>query len=346
MVALEDAWYYESEFQEVLLDHSKKQYSIDDTIMLLRYLFRRFIIVQLNKNNLPRILEHEFPFHFMKFWLNDIAIPVHENTFVYKGVLFSSYASHGSPLKNIFDDLLYQLSKDQILSGKELNGLNEFKEAQKDVAFWLKQIKTKNRKYSKNHVYPYVLKRDLLNVLNDTFKASVKFPTRVDGVFYQDVITKIPDEEVCNRYYLAFHELVTDGKLLSESELEKYVIRHLDNIESGLRYLDSQYLLPKGRIDVLARDQNGALVIIELKVEKDTDVLWQKWYYTKEIKKRFSTENVRFMVILPEFYEEIVEPLLSDNTPTKILQYHPFIQRGKLTKVDFTPYQKEVVNNL
>ena len=343
---MDESLFYESEFQEIILEHSREQYGIEDTPLLLRYLFRRFFIVNLKETKLSRIRKQDFPSSFMKFWLNDLAIPIQNQSFVYKGITFSTLVSYGSPLRNIFEDFLHQLSNYRISSIDEPDYLEEWKEARDNVSEWLREVKRKGKKYTKTPVYPYYLKSELLNKLNQAYGGNVQLPSAIEGFQYQDVVTKLSEEEVCHRHLLAFRERVTDGELLSESELEKYVITHLDDIESGLRFVRSQYILPNGRIDILARDKEGNYVVIELKVEKDTDIVWQKWYYTNEIKKRYNTEKVRFIAILPRFYEEIIEPLLEDETSTKILQFHPFIQRGKLLNARFTPYQTPQMNNV
>ena len=343
---MEKGFYYESELQEILLDQSKKQYGIEETLLLIQYLFRRFYIVELDGTKLPRVLKRDFPSTFMRFWLNDLAVPIYNQAFVYKGINFSTLVSYGSPLRNIFDDLAHQLSNYRLLTDDEFNRLEEWEQAKDNVDKWLKEAKRKGRKYSKKYVYPYFLKLELLNKLNKAYGAAVQLPSKINGFEYQDDVMKLPEEVVCQRYLLAFHEKVTDGELLSEVELEKYVVNHLNEIESGLRLVQSQYTLPNGRIDILARDKKGNLVIIELKVEKDTNIVWQKWYYTNEIKKRFNTEKVRFIAILPKFYEEIIEPLLKDETPTKILQFHPSIERGKLLNARFTPYKPPQMNNI
>ena len=336
---MERAWMYESELEDVLLRQSERQYGIQGTTCLVRYLMRRFLILEMENGKLPIQKRGEEPLRFMSFWLKELAIPVNDRTFRFRNEHFSSLAFYGTPLRNIYDNLLHQLSIERILSNEK--PVDEWTEAKNDVTEWLKIAKQKSQKYAKHKdIYPYYLKHHLLDCLNDTYEATVQHPTYLDGFDYTDDVLKVSEEEVCRRYILAFQECLTDGELLAEAELEEYVIHHLDEIEPGLTIVQSQYILPNGRIDVLAKDRNGQYVVIELKVEKDTDCIWQRWYYTKEIKQRFGQDSVRFIVILPEFYPEIVEPLLEGDIPTTILQFHPVIQRGKLKKATFTHWSE------
>lgn len=335
---MNNALFYESELEEVLLEHSEKQYGIDDRGKLLHYLLRRCFIVGLDKTKMPRFKKEEHSSIFMNFWLNDLAVPIYDRTFIYKEITFTTSTLYGSPLQNIYEDLMYQLSNYQLLCSKDPNRINEWDEAKKEVNEWLKAAKRKGSKYSKKEVYPYFLKATLLQRLNETYQATVQLPTKISNFHYQDLTFKLSEEEICSRHLTAFQEQVKDGELLAEVELERYVKEHLEDIEPGLKMVQSQVILPNGRIDILARDQHDQYVVIELKVEKDTDVVWQKWYYCQEIKKRYSQNTVRFIVILPQFYPEIIEPLMEDDTPTQILQFRPVIQRGKLKKADFTLY--------
>jgi hypothetical protein len=53
---------------------------------------------------------------------------------------------------------------------------------------------------------------------------------------------------------------------IHEANLESVVIEHLDKIEEGLQLMERQRVCPGiGRIDVLCKDRNGDLVIVELK---------------------------------------------------------------------------------
>lgn len=328
---------YESELEEVLFSASVEQFGVNEE-RLLPYLFRRSFLAQMKEGRIPRIPREEIPTFFMTFWLKELAIPVQNNGFFYKGILIPMGMLPGKPLRNIYDNLLHRLEIQQ-LSLRKSSSQDEWQEAKLDCQKWIREAKLQSRKYREQEVFFYIVQKKALDKLNEYYQAHVKPPMRLVGFQYNETLFKLTAEEVCHRVITAFNETVNDGELISESELEQYVMNHLDDIESGLRLIGHQYQLPYGRIDLLAQDREGNYVILELKVEKDTDLIWQKWYYTEEVKKRFRTEHVRFIAIMPRLYPELLSPLLEGNSPAEILQFHPTIQRGKLLQATFTRYQ-------
>jgi len=62
---------------------------------------------------------------------------------------------------------------------------------------------------------------------------------------------------------------------ISERELESFVKLSLSNIETGLTLIDTQVNTYRGPLDVLAADNEGCLVVIELKVKENDDMLFQ-----------------------------------------------------------------------
>ena len=61
----------------------------------------------------------------------------------------------------------------------------------------------------------------------------------------------------------------------------------MDIIEEGMQFISSQFAVDNGRLDILARDRNGTLCVIELKVNDDTDLIYQSVYYRLKIKEKF-----------------------------------------------------------
>lgn len=56
-----------------------------------------------------------------------------------------------------------------------------------------------------------------------------------------------------------------------ERDLEDHLINHLESLEPGLTLVSRQESIEVGRLDILARDQEGRTVIIELKVGEARD---------------------------------------------------------------------------
>jgi len=67
--------------------------------------------------------------------------------------------------------------------------------------------------------------------------------------------------------------------LKDETELECLLKKNPDQIEKGLKIIDNQVTTPKGRIDLLGVDADGALTVVELKVKRDDDHLKQAINY-------------------------------------------------------------------
>lgn len=92
---------------------------------------------------------------------------------------------------------------------------------------------------------------------------------------------------------------------LLESDLEELVINDLHKIENGMRYIDNQYNVEHGTVDILARDKNGVLCIIELKVvDNCKTIIWQCLYYPTQF-----NENVRVITVCPDYKKYIYDTL-------------------------------------
>ena len=58
-----------------------------------------------------------------------------------------------------------------------------------------------------------------------------------------------------------------------EKQLENYIVVNLQLIEDDMKLIKVQYSVNDGIIDILARDKNNKLCIIELKVNEDSKSL-------------------------------------------------------------------------
>lgn len=102
-------------------------------------------------------------------------------------------------------------------------------------------------------------------------------------------------------------------KQSKEKELEKLLINNLDLIESGMKLIQNQYPVEDGFIDILTRDKNGKLCIIELKVVKDdTKIVHQCVYYPTQF-----NEKVRVITIAPDYKNSIYKSLKALNVEMK-----------------------------
>lgn len=94
-----------------------------------------------------------------------------------------------------------------------------------------------------------------------------------------------------------------------ERDLEEYIIRNLNEIESGLELYSQegitgrQFNTEAGRIDILAIDTNGNFVVIELKAgAANYSVIGQVLGYMGWVRQNIAKgKDVRGMVIADDF---------------------------------------------
>jgi Holliday junction resolvase-like predicted endonuclease len=92
-----------------------------------------------------------------------------------------------------------------------------------------------------------------------------------------------------------------------EMKLEKDIIKNIEIIEKEMRIIDNQYEIKDGVIDILARDKNNTLCIIELKVvPNDEKLVFQSVYYPTQF-----NETVRMITIAPDYDYRIKAALQS-----------------------------------
>ncbi|MDP9517749.1 endonuclease NucS domain-containing protein [Pseudomonas protegens] len=113
---------------------------------------------------------------------------------------------------------------------------------------------------------------------------------------------EVEDFEADNETNIA--ELV-ETSITLERDVETHLVRNLNNIEKGLRFVDRQVSIDVGRVDILAEDTTGRRVVIELKVgqAKDSAVgqlaRYLGWY------GRQDGQRPRGMLIASEFPEAV-----------------------------------------
>ena len=100
-------------------------------------------------------------------------------------------------------------------------------------------------------------------------------------------------------------EELVETSITLERDVETHLVRNLDSIEKGLRFIDRQVSIEVGRVDILAEDASGRRVVIELKVgqAKDSAVgqiaRYLGWYARQDGKRP------RGMLIASEFPEAV-----------------------------------------
>ena len=102
-----------------------------------------------------------------------------------------------------------------------------------------------------------------------------------------------------------FNEKEIIKKGFIEEDLENFLIDNLNKIEDGLKFVDRQHQIDNGVIDILARDRDDKLCIIELKVVSDCkDLVFQCVYYPTQF-----SEPTRMITVCPNYQNKIRESL-------------------------------------
>lgn len=119
-------------------------------------------------------------------------------------------------------------------------------------------------------------------------------------------------EKVDNLYYQFLGKEIIKGK---ESALEELLSNRLSLIEDGLTLIECQRRIDGGIIDILARDSNNKLCIIELKTKSDDkSLIWQAAFY----QTAFDEEDIRVITVAPNYSKKILNALTKiDNTEIK-----------------------------
>ena len=248
----------------------------------------------MESSKLPTFPLEEFPRRWMRFWLKSLGLSPEEIS--YQSHFIPTEMTFGSPLKNIFENLQERHHRLYNHWGQQNNTIDGVKQSKSDVKEWLKMSKAKRSKHKRSVAYKHILKHDLLTHLNDVYQANPNEPSKIDGFSYPDEWLAWSEESLVERELNAHHFGLHKGFEMTEEQLEDYLSNHLEEIHPNLKLMKRQFILPKGRIDLLAKDlKTNRIWVIELKVEKDTDVIWQKWYYVNEIKKRFPHHDITFV---------------------------------------------------
>lgn len=107
-------------------------------------------------------------------------------------------------------------------------------------------------------------------------------------------------------------EAALETTLSLERDLQEYLCRDLTQLEPGLRlYTDEglpgrEVATEAGKIDILAKDRENCLVVVELKASKASyGVLGQILSYMASIKKDLGADRVRGIIVADDFDKKL-----------------------------------------
>jgi RecB family endonuclease NucS len=103
---------------------------------------------------------------------------------------------------------------------------------------------------------------------------------------------------------------------IKESALRDHLMNHLDMIESGLQLVDDEFYLANkigtsGFIDILAKDTEGKLVVIEIKISKhsEREAITELFKYLALLKQNMSIKDSEMkLIVISTDWRELLTP--------------------------------------
>jgi len=148
--------------------------------------------------------------------------------------------------------------------------------------------------------------------LTDKGKSRIRFFENLVERFNADQEGTTSEDEEAEEGIPAVDE---ENEFAYENDLRNYLVRNLSVIEKGLKIYEAQdkttgeeFFVPgtSRRIDILAKDKESNLVVIELKVSRGYEkVVGQTLYYQSMIKTHFNQQKVRAIIIAREITPEL-----------------------------------------
>lgn len=318
---------YESELEEVILENLKERYLINSDEILYRYLTIKYNLLNYDYKNKPSFDE---ALELKKFILRELNI----DTFIYKGVEIMHYGIENN-LSNILDSLKFRYGDRNII---DINGTsytfdNYLKETVKEIN---KKAKKLSSPFKNKPNYSKTLNYFKITILNKMFNIPhILNVKKIEGIKYDESFPfKLTLEEELERHYKALTFKTNSLENITEEDLESYIFKNLEKIEKGLRPIKRQYEINNGRIDILARDNDNNLVIIELKITDDKGLIWQAMYYPIALKHKEKTDKIRVITICPNYPDYIKIPL-KQIEQVEMFQYEINIINNKIEEIYF-----------
>lgn len=195
--------------------------------------------------------------------------------------------------------------------------ISELKHIGLQILFYLKTYEDDlNNDYTNLIEYDTIAERLMLN--KDTITTHMKYiKANKEYSYLTDKTIFTGDKRYKETDYLPPKRAAYNTKNL-ELKLEKELMKQLELIEHGMKYIDRQVEVKDGRIDILARDKNNTLCIIELKVVTNEErLIFQCVYYPTQF-----DEPVRMITIAPDYESKIKISLEALDVEMKTYSYY------------------------
>ena len=194
----------------------------------------------------------------------------------------------------------------------------------------------KSYKYKQLKEYKEYIKYYRLIALNEEFNAKPSYSAGVKGFkkhknhnAYKRSMEEKLQSVLQSSKFLGSHTT----SHINEEQLEDYIADNIGIIEEGMNYLDRQIEIPGGIIDILGKDKNNNVCVIELKIGEDKSLVWQAIHYPKEIGKRYNTKKVRMITVAPSYSKYILEAL-KEIKAVEALSYTLRVSEGKIQEIN------------
>lgn len=321
---------FENEIDFKVMGALKNKYGFDREDVTYRYLIL--------KCNLLKILKED-----TKYFTEDIGLM----NFIFDELYIYDYKYNEQPIVtygfennfiNILDDWKFRYENMVVIDERDnkYTTLDYLSKMIKEITSFAKK-ETKNLKdnelKNKNELIAYFR----LKKLNEIFGVcKLNEVEKLEGFMYNENFSlELSIEDKLDRYYHSINFCTSSLKTITEDDFEDYVYRHLNKIEEGLKPIERQYIIENGRIDILARDKDKKLVIIELKIANDKHLIWQVIYYPITLRSMLKEKDIRVITVCPEYPEYIETPLRQIGN-IEMIKYKANISNKKIRKVEFS----------
>lgn len=278
----------------VLTDELHKLYSLEESFgsmnKLYKYLHVRCMIV----NNTKKIAGQTL----VNFVLSELNIDIVSGNLIYHG---ESY-----PVSSVGSDFM-----DNLVFRADLEGSVDLKLLIKNV--YEKGYKN-SRKYKELKEYKTHIQYNRLIELNSQLGISPSASTPIAGFETtngHNPFKRSLEEVLEANIHAEKVSGTTSTAYITEKDLEDYVIQNLDIFEEGLVCIGRQVEVKDGIIDILAKDKNDDIVIIELKIEEAKSIVWQSIHYPAEIRDKYRAKKIRMITLAPNYSEGLLKTLKS-----------------------------------
>lgn len=324
---------YESELEGLLMEQLQTFYKVHRPGIAYRIFKIRLCIehYQLYKKQGLRELNRKQP----EFLIAELNLPLSDGKLIYKGVEINPGMADENSLANILSDWAYQYGetfehdKNGMLVQRKVITERHIKEI-----FHLAEKNTKQKK--KDLSYPYYFKRNALAALHAAFDFYPEPTSRIQGFYYPDEHNdfKLTMEERYDSLTHADRAKKNNLYPLSEEKLEEFLARNPETLEEDLKIIGRQFVVENGRLDLLGVDKHGNYCIIELKVNEDTDLVWQAMHYPEAVRKRFGTDFARMIIVAKKVPSRILKHL-AFIPGLEVYTFKERMERGQIKTVEF-----------